>query len=86
MRVTHKRVVAFFFCCVLSPSLWIHLRQRVEHVCAKKRADIAMTTLAILLMPNSYHYPPVKSLIAMPHSYDYPLVKSLIAMPNMTTL
>ena len=51
--------------------LWIHLRQRVEHVCAKKRAVIAMTALAILLMPNSY---------------DYPLVKSLIAMPNMTTL
>ena len=61
-----------------------------------------MTTLAILLMPNSYHYPlsvkslitmpksydfpRVKSLIAMPNSYDHPLVKSLIAMPNMTTL
>ena len=46
-----------------------------------------MTTLAILLMPNSYHYPlSVKSLIAMPKSYDFPRVKSLIAMPNMTTL
>ena len=66
--------------------LWIHLRQRVEHVCAKKRAVIAMTTLAILLMPNSYDYPLGKSLIAMTNSYAYPLVKSLIAMPNMTTL
>ena len=38
----------------------------------RKEADvIAMTTLAILLMPDSY---------------DCPLVKSLISMPNMTTL
>ena len=55
-------------------------------MCAKKRVVIAMTALALLLMPNSYDYPLVKSLIAMRNSYDYPLVKSLIAMPNMTTL
>ena len=67
------------------------MRQRVE------RAVIAMTALAILLMPNRYDCPLVKSLIAMPNmttlavllmpnSYDYPLVKSLTAMPSMTTL
>ena len=59
-------VVRFCFSPPTRPTaefwLWIHLRKRVEHVCAKKRVVIAMTTLAILLMPNSYHYPPVKQL------------------------
>ena len=36
----------------------------------KEAGSYSYDTLAILLMPNSYDCPLVKSLIAMPHSYD----------------